>query len=836
MKLLSVVVLLSVALVGIAAGQELRSFAEDTLTCDAASQYAVVYPDKASLPELTAARELAMHLSMASAERYEPVEENKFDGKRPAIYVGWTRYALSNGYRPSDLPDSAFEIGAVDNNIILCGSRPRGNLYAVAEYLEGMCGFRWFTFQGEVRVPSLKTLPLPKERKRYAPAFTSRDLFAPCPFTLNACPSPGYWTQNPSMKSIANVEASDRWMAMNRISGNAMATHHPLLVMPSKKYGGFYEPYMNSVAHTFSAYVGSGLCFSNREMREKFLLALREDIRRRGNYGIYSVSPPDGGGVCSCPECKSLNDKHASPSAAYVEFVNDLGRRIAAEFPEVRLEILAYSHFAAPPKDMVCEPNVHVRYAPIQKVMWDRVDDPGNEQVMRQLKGWSEVDPRQLRIWDYPHVYGHRDVKEKIYPVARTDRGERGVLEWVKKAAADRNVAQAGLCITMADDTSGSHYLSLDDGMNVLGSYPVIPKPTLMISYRGDHAVEMVELPAASVVRVSSDSPDSVPPMQAQFYSEAVQVTGNPKSQELKSFALTRFDLSALPPEARIVDATFELSKIGEEDVEADGTFAIYAVRPGATWDTATTWNTRPDVEAAPAFTLPAYKGKQGFQKYDCLFPQPNIFVLLENLRIYRKMGAKGMFMETDAGLLDQQCMADLVLWTLARGMWDTSRTPDELVMDFCTSYYGKAGTEVFNYLKLLDKAYAQDPVKIPTHLGYMPRQTFFSYKFAQDAQGIFDKAAAQVAQDPEIVERVLRARAPLDIATLFYYNRFNAEHRSSPGSSEPFAFDRKTIEQRYKKSRLTMIDRFYPRANKDTETEAIDGTFSAAKKMPTSW
>ena len=237
-----------------------------------------------------------------------------------------------------------------------------------------------------------------------------------------------------------------------------------------------------------------------------------------------------------------------------------------------------------------------------------------------------------------------------------------------------------------------------------------------------------------------------------------------------------------------------------------------------------------------PAFTLPACKGKQGFQRYDCLFPQPNIFVLLENMRIYRNMGAKGIFMETDSGLLNQQCMADLVLWTLARGMWDTSRTPDELVMDFCTSYYREAGTEVFNYLKLLDKAYAQDPVKIPTHLGYMPRQTFFSYKFAQDAQGIFDKAAAQVAQDPEIAERVLRARAPLDIATLFYYNRFNAEHRSSPGSSEPFAFDRKTIEQRYKKSRLTMIDRFYPRANKDTETEAIDGTFSAAKKMPNSW
>ena len=835
-KLPEVAVLLTVVLVGIAAGQGLGALAEGTFTWAATLQYAVVYPDKASLPELTAAQELAMHLSMASQEHYEPVEESKFDGKRPAIYVGWTRYALANGYRAADLTEGAFEIGAVDSNIILCGSRPRGSLYAVAEYLEVMCGFRWFTFQGEVRVPDLKTLPLPKRRQRYTPAFASRDLFGPCPFTINSSPSPGYWTQNPSMKSIADQEASDRWTAMNRITGNAMATHHPLLVMPSKKYGGFYEPYMNSVAHTFSAYVGSGLCFSNREMREKFELALRDDIRRRGDYGIYSVSPPDGGGVCGCPECQAVNDRHASPSAAYVEFVNDLGRRIAAEFPKARLEILAYSHFAEPPKDIVCEPNVHVRYAPIQKVMWDRVDDPGNEQVMRQLKGWSEVDPRELRIWDYPHVYGHRDVKEKIYPVARTDRGERGVLEWLKKAAADRSVAQAGLCITMADDTSGSHYLSLDDGMNVLGSYPVIPRPTLVVSYRADRAVGTVELSASSVVRVTSEIPDSVPPMQARSHSEAIQVTGTPNLQGLKSFALTRFDLSALPPEARIVDATFELSKIGEEAVEADGTFAIYAVRPGATWNTATTWNTRPDLEAVPAFTLPAYKGKQGFQRYDCLFPQPNIFVLLDNMRIYSDMGAKGIFMETDSGVLNQQCMADLVLWTLARGMWDTSHDPDELVMDFCTSYYGEAGTEVFNYLKLLDQAYARDPVKIPTHLGYMPRQTFFSYKFAQDAQAIFERAAAQVAQDPEIAERVLRARAPLDIATLFYYNRFNAEHRSSPRSSAPFAFDRETIEQRYKKSRLALIDRFYPRADKDTEIEAVEGTFAAAKKMPDSW
>ena len=75
-----------------------------------------------------------------------------------------------------------------------------------------------------------------------------------------------------------------------------------------------------------------------------------------------------------------------------------------------------------------------------------------------------------------------------------------------------------------------------------------------------------------------------------------------------------------------------------------------------------------------------------------------------------------------------------------------------------------------------------------------------------------------------------------LDIATLFYLNRFKAQHPASPGSSEPFPFDRRAIEQRYRKSRLSLIDRFYVRADKHMENEAIEGLFSAAKKMPNSW
>ena len=77
---------------------------------------------------------------------------------------------------------------------------------------------------------------------------------------------------------------------------------------------------------------------------------------------------------------------------------------------------------------------------------------------------------------------------------------------------------------------------------------------------------------------------------------------------------------------------------------------------------------------------------------------------------------------------------------------------------------------------------------------------------------------------------------AKQDLATLFYLNRLEAEYRSANGSLKGFPFDRKTLEQRYRRGRMAMIERFYPRRGNKTENETINKMFSSARNMPTKW
>jgi hypothetical protein len=794
--------------------------------------YNIVYPSDATTQETTAAWELTWHLRTATHEWYEPVSESTYDGKKPAIYVGWTKYALAQGCQPRFLPTDAFEIKVVGKNIVLCGTRPRGTVYAVAEYLESSCRVMWFTLVGEMEIPRLKSIPLPKESKTYKPAFESRDFMA----------------ASTRFRSITDVKATDRWFAMNRINGPSTAMHYGEKV-PSDSYGGVFDPYKTWIAHTMTSFVSpeanqqthpeylamredgtrttESLCPTNQGMRELFLTNLKKNLDETGRKGMYSISPPDLEVTCQCPECKAMAEKYHSISAGYVDFVNYIAKNVVRENPDAKLELLAYGPFKVPPTGMTCEPNVYVRFAAAQRSHWDKLDSAGNKNHMDYLAGWSKMAPNHIRIWDYPLHYG--DVYP-IFSISRTKMGETGVADWVKSAYSDSAVAKAGLCITMVEDSGAKQFFNIDP-------FPLLRQPTLIVSYRAAGRLTLAELNPTASAWVSSDVPDAVPTLVCQSDVVAAQIVGNPQSRGLKSFAYLRFDLSTLPKGAEIVDAAFELSKSGETDVKADETFAVYAVPKGSDWDAAKlTWSSQPPINPQPLFTLPAYKAKQGFQSYDGLFPQPNLFTLLDNLLKYQQMGVQGMFLETDSSIIEQQNNADVVYWALAKGMWDTSRNPEYLVRDYCLAYYKKAGQDVFAYFKQIDQAYTADPVKIGFFFGKMSKQTFFTYKLAKDLQKLFDDGASKVAGDPVLEERVMRARMPLDIATLFYLNRFAAEYKLSYENLKDFAFDRRTIEDRYSSSRIKMIEHLYPNVSKDTEKENITKLFATASTMPESW
>ena len=74
-----------------------------------------------------------------------------------------------------------------------------------------------------------------------------------------------------------------------------------------------------------------------------------------------------------------------------------------------------------------------------------------------------------------------------------------------------------------------------------------------------------------------------------------------------------------------------------------------------------------------------------------------------------------------------------------------------------------------------------------------------------------------------------------LDVATLFYLNRFREEYRDRCGTLRDFPFDWQRLADRYSGARMQLMNRFYP--NKaEAEEKAVKELLLAAKAMPSLW
>jgi len=146
------------------------------------------------------------------------------------------------------------------------------------------------------------------------------------------------------------------------------------------------------------------------------------------------------------------------------------------------------------------------------------------------------------------------------------------------------------------------------------------------------------------------------------------------------------------------------------------------------------------------------------------LWPQPNVYVLGPNVRIFVAHGVRGIFEEGSYTSLGAD-MALLKAWVLAKLLWNPDRDANALIREFLNGYYGAAGPYVGQYLDLVHK----DAVDHEYHLGCsVPSDSLFpSPQTVKAAERAFQQAFAAVAGQPELEQRVRLAHLPLTYVQL---------------------------------------------------------------------
>lgn len=369
------------------------------LASDGNTRYQIVISENASATEQSAADILSEYLNDITGASF-PVISDGVSESDYEIVVGITNREKDTVIDRTEMGDDGVIIFTDGNKLFLTGGEKRGALYSVYTFLEEFLGCRWFTksipLTPEVKdcviIPEVTQLCIDEIDYSYVPPFKLRQT---------------YW-----MFSTMHTDFSVSHKLHGMMAGipeslggvtesdciNSVHTMHTIITADmfstNPEYFGMDE---NGVRQP-----NRQPCFSNEDVLALTVSAAKAHFAKASS--IFSVSQNDNQDFCRCPDCVSFNDAHGNTdSATLVRFVNKVAVEVRKEYPEAKIETLAYQNSKLPPVDMTIEENVVIRLCPIQTCVLHDLDDPTcpkNAEFDKSLSGWAALTD-SIYVWDY---------------------------------------------------------------------------------------------------------------------------------------------------------------------------------------------------------------------------------------------------------------------------------------------------------------------------------------------------------------------------------------------------------------------------------------------------
>ena len=148
------------------------------------------------------------------------------------------------------------------------------------------------------------------------------------------------------------------------------------------------------------------LCTTNPQTIATAAEALLKMMDAQPQRTVFEAGPNDGGGLCECPNCRTLRTANClEPSSGQeacsdliLKFVNDVAAITSRKHPDKYLGFYVYSEYSrVPVKVRQVHPNVFPMMAPIRRC---RLHAPGSEVcpssrlLLEEMRGWARMTDR----------------------------------------------------------------------------------------------------------------------------------------------------------------------------------------------------------------------------------------------------------------------------------------------------------------------------------------------------------------------------------------------------------------------------------------------------------
>ncbi len=360
------------------------------ITGNGGSGFTIVLPASPLPTEEYAAGELREGIRKVSGADLPIVRAEEFAG--PAIFI-----------RTVEGPKDAISLRTADGSLELSGSAPGGVIYVVYEFLEKYCGIRWWT-SWETFIPDRPVISVPDDLDEFfAPPIYEREIFYQ---NVN---------QHPDFASHLRCNGSSNHLP------EEMGGHYDLIgfvhtfnyFIPRSEYLDEHPEYFEEIdgrrpglppekdgAKHPTGNFGQ-LCPTNPEVQKLVTERVLEMLRAAKDPRLISVSQNDNRDYCRCSVCTaSAEAAGGSWAAPLLELVNHVADAVAVEFPDVKVETLAYQYTRKPPENVRIADNVIIRLCSIECDFSKPLFDDANAAFRDDMEGWSRIAP-ELAVWNY---------------------------------------------------------------------------------------------------------------------------------------------------------------------------------------------------------------------------------------------------------------------------------------------------------------------------------------------------------------------------------------------------------------------------------------------------
>ncbi len=378
--------------------------AEVALAREGKALATIVLCDQPIPAERTAARELAEYLGKATGATFAVVGEADKPKDAPAIHLGPTAFARSHGLDTAGWDAERWAMRTVGRDLVLTGGRPRGTLYAVYHFLEDAVGVRWWN-PFEEHVPRKPALAAAELDRTGQPRFNYRDIH------LLYAHDDGRFAARHRINARGFGALSSDY-GCGPYYGPPNGVHTFYMYIPPDTYFADHPDWFSMIKGKRTRERGQ-LCLTNAALRAEVVKRLREfiaagqaaaDKAGRPAPVDFDISQNDWYGQCECPACSELARREGSQAGPLLDFLNHVADAVAKDYPQVRINTLAYQYTEDPPATIRPRDSVMPRLCDTNANLLQPITHADNRPFAERLARWGKV-AKNLRIWDYAVTY-----------------------------------------------------------------------------------------------------------------------------------------------------------------------------------------------------------------------------------------------------------------------------------------------------------------------------------------------------------------------------------------------------------------------------------------------